>query len=147
MVFRYPSTRHPLHQLRDEVDRLMTGFLGPAGDGILPTMFRGQPPVNVWEKQDAVMVELEAPGIKSDEVDVSVAGGELSIRVTRPDTAEEGVRYHRRERPVGSFSRVVRLPMEVDPDRVEAELRNGVLSITLPKAESAKPRKINVAGG
>jgi HSP20 family protein len=147
MVFRYQSTRHPLHQLRDEVDRLMTGFLGPTGDGILPTMFRGQPPVNVWEKQDAVMVELEAPGIKSDEVDVSVAGGELSIRVTRPDTAEEGVRYHRRERPVGSFSRVVRLPMDVDPNRVEAELRNGVLTITCPKAENAKPRKINVTGG
>ena len=146
MVFGYQTTRHPFHQLRDEVDRLMTGFLGPAADGLWPTMFRGQPAVNVWEKDDALMVEMEAPGIKSDEVDVSVAGGELSIRINRPDTAEEGVKYHRRERPVGSFSRVLRLPMEVDADRVEAELRNGVLSITLPKADSAKPRKINVAG-
>jgi HSP20 family protein len=146
MVFGYQATRHPLHQLRDEMDRLVTGFFGPAADGFLPAVFRGRPAVNVWEKDDALMVELEAAGIKSGEVDVSVAGGELTIRVNRPDTAEEGVKYHRRERPVGSFSRVLRLPIEIDANRVEAELRDGVLTITCPKAESAKPRKINVAG-
>jgi HSP20 family protein len=146
MVFRYQATRHPFHQLRDEVDRLLTGFMGPAAEGYWPTLFRGRPALNVWEKDDALMVELEAPGIKSDQVDVSVVGGELSIRVNRPDTAEEGVKYHRRERPVGSFSRTLRLPMEVDAARIEAELRDGVLSIACPKAESAKPRKINVAG-
>ena len=129
------------------MDRLLTGFLGPAADGLWPTVFRGQPAVNVWEKDDALMVELEVPGIKPDEVDVSVAGDELSIRIDRPDTAEEGVKYHRRERPAGSFSRIVRLPLEVDADKVEAELRDGVLTITCPKAESAKPRKINVASG
>ena len=146
MVFGYQSTRHPLHQLRDEMDRLLTGIVGPAADGLWPAVFRGQPAVNVWEKDDALIVEMEVPGTKSDEVDVSVAGGELSIRINRPDTAEEDVKYHRRERPVGLFSRVVRLPVEVDAGRVEAELRDGVLSITCPKAESAKPRKINVAG-
>jgi HSP20 family protein len=57
---------------------------------------------------------------------------------------KEGVTFHRRERPSGSFVRVVQLPAEVDADRVEAELRNGVLTLTLPKAESARPRKISV---
>ena len=75
-----------------------------------------------------------------------MAGGELSIRVNRPETADEGITYHRRERPVGSFGRAIKLPVEVDAERVEAELRDGVLTVVLPKAESAKPRKIAVTG-
>ena len=144
MVFGYRTTRHPFHQFRDEVDRLLTGVLRPAADGFLPGVFRSQPAINVWEQNDALKVEMEVPSIKSDQLDISVAGGELLVKVNAPDVAEEGVTYHRRERPVGSFSRIVRLPVEVDADRVEADLRDGVLTITLPKAESAKPRKINV---
>jgi HSP20 family protein len=146
MVFGYQSTRHPFHQLRNEVDRLLTGFFGPTADGFLPGVFRNQPPVNVWEQQDTLKVEMELPGIKSEQLDISVAGNELSIKVTRPDVAQEDVTYHRRERPVGAFGRIVRLPVEVDADHVEADLRDGVLTITLPKAENAKPRKINVTG-
>ncbi len=107
-------------------------------------MFRNQPAINVWEQDDALKVEMELPGVKGEQLDISVAGGELSVKVNAPDDAQEGVTYHRRERPVGSFSRIVRLPIEVNADRVEADLRDGVLTITLPKAESAKPRKINV---
>jgi HSP20 family protein len=146
MVFGYQTTRHPFHQLRSEVDRLLTGFLGPAADGFLPGVFRGQPPVNVWEQDDALKVEMELPGVKNEQIEVSVAGDDLSIKVNRPDVDQDGVTYHRRERPVGSFSRVVHLPVPVNADRVEADLRDGVLTITLPKAESAKPRKINVTG-
>jgi HSP20 family protein len=146
MVFGHQTTRHPFHQLRNEVDRLLTGFLGPAADGLLPGVFRGQPPVNVWEQDDALKVELELPGVKNEQIEVSVAGDDLSIKVTRPDVDQDGVTYHRRERPVGSFSRVVHLPVQVNADRVEADLRDGVLTITLPKAESARPRKINVTG-
>ena len=101
MVFGYQSTRHPFHQLRNEVDRLLTGFFGPAADGFLPAVFRSQPAVNVWEQQDALKVEMELPGIKSEQLDISVAGDELSIKVNRPDVAQEGVTYHRRERPGG----------------------------------------------
>jgi HSP20 family protein len=146
MIFGHQTTRHPFNQLRNEVDRLLTGFLGPATDGYHPGVFRSQPPINVWEQQDALKVEMELPGIKGDQLDISVAGDELSIKASRPDVAQEGVTYHRRERPVGAFSRIVRLPIEVDADRVDADLRDGVLTITLPKAESAKPRKINVTG-
>jgi HSP20 family protein len=144
MVFGYRTTRHPLNQFRDEVDRLLTGVLGGRVDGPLCGMLRNQPAVNVWEQNDALKVEMELPGIKSEQLDISVAGGELSVKVNAPDDFREDVTYHRRERPVGSFSRIVRLPVEVDADRVEADLRDGVLTITLPKAESAKPRKINV---
>jgi HSP20 family protein len=144
MVFGYRNARQPLNQLRDEMDRLLTGVFGPGADGILPAVFRSQPAVNVWEQGDALLVEMEVPGVKNDQIDISVAGGELSIKVERPEPADEDVTYHRRERPVGSLTRVLRLPVEVDGDRVEAELRDGVLMITLPKAENAKPRKINV---
>lgn len=145
MVFGYQTSRHPLGQLRDEVDRLFTGVFGSGGNGgFLPQVFRNQPPVNVWDQNDSIVVEMELPGVKNDQIDISVTGAELLLRVNRPDDAQEGVVFHRRERAVGTFSRSLRLPVDVDSSRVEAELRNGVLTITLPKAESAKPRKINV---
>jgi HSP20 family protein len=144
MTFRHLNVPHPLHQFRTEMDRLLSGFLGDVADGAWSGPVRGQPAVNVWEKDDALMVEMELPGVKSDQVDISVAGGELLVKVNRPQLDQEGVTYHRRERPVGSFTRVVRLPAEMDTGRVEAELRDGVLTIKLPKAESAKPRKIHV---
>jgi len=145
MVLGYRNVRHPFRQLREEMDRLLTGYFGPAAEGFLPQMFRNQPAVNVWQLEDALIVEMEVPGIKSEQVEVSVSGGELSIQVNRPETVEEGVTYYRRERPVGSFGRVLRLPVEVNADRVEAKIHDGVLTITLPKTESARPRKIAVS--
>ena len=76
---------------------------------------------------------------------ISIAGGELSLSVERPDVRQENVTYHRRERPLGSFTRVLRLPTDVDADNVEAQLRDGVLTLRLPKAENVKARKITVA--
>jgi HSP20 family protein len=135
----------PFHQLRSEMDRLLNGFLGTASNGgSHSVMGRGQPAVNLWDGKDSLMLELEIPGVKNDQIDISVAGLDLSIKVQRPDIAEEGVTYHRRERPVGDFTRVLRLPCEVNADKVAAELQNGVLTLTLPKAEAAKPRKISV---
>lgn len=145
MTLGYRNPRHPLHQLRDEMDRLWTGVFGPAAEGLLSPVFHGQPAANVWEQNDALLVEMEVPGVKNEQIDISVAGDELSVKINRPEIDQEGVTYHRRERPVGPLTRVLRLPIEVNADKVEAELRDGVLRITLPKAESAKPRKINVA--
>jgi HSP20 family protein len=140
----YYDGRHPLRQLRDEMDRLLTGFMGTAGDGL--SMFRRQPAANIWERPDALVIEIEAPGVKSDQLEISVVGNELSLKINRPEATEEGVTYHRRERPQGTFGRVIRLPIDVNADKVGAELRDGVLTVTLPKAENAKPRKISVAG-
>jgi HSP20 family protein len=144
MVFHYRNVRHPVHQLRHEMDRLLSGWFGPSTRWETQSENRGQPAVNLWELDDALVVESELPGVPGDQLDISVVGGELTIKVERPDLKEEGVTYHRRERPVGSFTRVLRLPADVDSERVQAELRHGVLTIRLPKAESAKPRKIAV---
>jgi HSP20 family protein len=136
---------NPFHQLRSEMDRLLNGFLGNAYDGGgLSVVSRGQPAVNLWDQNDSLMLEMEIPGVKSEQIDISVAGNELTVKVQRPDLAEESITYHRRERPVGDFTRVLPLPCEVDPDKVKAELQNGVLTLTLPKAEAVKPWKINV---
>ncbi len=145
MVLRYMGPRYPVQQLRREMDRLLSGFAGGVGDVSWPLTGRGRPALNAWETDDAFQVELELPGVKGDQIDLSVVGDELTIKVERPDTEQEGVTYHRRERPVGSFARVFRLPLPVDADRVAADMRNGVLTITLPKSESARPRKIPVS--
>ena len=144
MVFRTVNTRHPLNQLRDEMDRLLSGMAESAAANLWSRPGRGHHALNLWEEGDTLKAELEVPGLKQDQVDISVIGGELSIELHRPEMKQEGVVYHRRERPVGDFRRVLRLPADVDPDRVTAQLRDGVLTISLPKAESAKPRKIHV---
>jgi len=144
MVLRSMNPQYPMQQLRREMDRLWSSVVGEAVEPPWTGLVRGRPAVNVWETSEAVFAELEVPGLKNDELDLSVVGDQLSIRVERPDAEQQGVTYHRRERPVGAFTRVLRLPAPVSSDAVEAELKNGVLTVKLPKAEAARPRKIEV---
>ena len=143
MVFR---GNVPLQQLRDEVDRLFTNVLThPTVTGAARLVAgRGFPAVNVWENTENLFVEAEVPGLKAEDLDITVVGDELTIKGQRPDELEGDPAFHRRERGVGSFTRVVRLTSEVDADKVQASLNDGVLLLTLPKAEAAKPRKIQV---
>lgn len=101
--------------------------------------------MNVWDAGQTIMVEMEVPGVKSHEIEISVVENELAVKVEREEKAAEGTTYHRRERSAGSFSRVVRLPVPVVGDQVSADLQDGVLTVTLPKTAAAKPRKIAVA--
>jgi HSP20 family protein len=105
---------------------------------------RGFPAVNVWEDENNLFVEAEVPGLKAEDLDVTVVGDELTIKGERTEDGPAEGAFHRRERGVGSFTRIVRLTSEVDADRVQASLAEGVLLLTLPKAETAKPRKIKV---
>lgn len=145
MVWRQLTSRYPTQHLRREMDRLLTDFFGNMGELPWSTGGPGRPAVNTWEAADSLFVEMEVPGVKSDHVDISVVGNELAVKIERPDMAQEGMTYHRRERGVGTFARVLRLPVEVDSGRVEADLRNGILTITLPKAPTARPHKIRVS--
>jgi len=145
IMVRYRNGFHPLGQLRGEMDRLFGDFFGRSGmaavEGAAPQTF---PAVNVWQRDDAIFVEAEIPGLKSEDVEISVVGNELSLKGRRPNLPEQSAAYHRRERGVGDFNRVLRLPAEIVGDKVEAKLTDGVLLIILPKAEAAKPRKISV---
>ena len=99
------------------------------------------PPVDVLERPDEVIVEVELPGVDPDRVDVEVHDHQLRIRgdVRREVEAEEGG-VLRSERRYGSFSRIITLPAEVDPERADARYRHGVLAIRLPKKEQARRR-------
>jgi len=142
MVFGYSTTRHPIYQLRDEMDRLLSSVF-PGNSW--PAVNRPEgPAVNLWEDDGGLKVEMELPGVKDEQLDISVVERELIVKVEVPESETEGVTYHRRERPVGSFRRAIPLPFEVDAERVSAVLTRGVLEVTLPKAPSALPRKIEV---
>ncbi|MCK6485241.1 MAG: Hsp20/alpha crystallin family protein [Phycisphaerae bacterium] len=135
-------------RLRNEMDRLFqdafdgTLRLDPFGMGGGAAF----PAMNVWEDGDALFVEAEMPGLKMDDIEVVVTGDELTLKGERRETQNANVTYHRRERGVGAFSRVLRLPYAVDVDKVEANLRDGVLTIRVPKSEQARARKIVVKG-
>jgi HSP20 family protein len=104
------------------------------------------PLINLTEDKDRYYVRTELPGLKGDELDIQVTGKNLAISGERKiAAAEEGARYHRREREAGSFSRMIGLPGEVDTEKVEASLENGILTITISKAEIAKPKQISVS--
>ncbi|MBI2825778.1 MAG: Hsp20/alpha crystallin family protein [Planctomycetia bacterium] len=136
-----------VNQLRTEMDRLVGDFFGGVSTAMPRTFasIRAFPAVNVWEKGNELFAEAELAGLKTEDVDISVTGNELTIRGRRPEAAADEALFHRRERGAGEFSRTLRLPYEVDGQHVEATLRDGVLSIRLPKAASARPRKIHVA--
>jgi HSP20 family protein len=140
-MWRTSNGYNPVSTLRSEVDRLFGDYFGQAPAAAV----RAFPALNVWERDDELFVEAELPGLKSDDLDISVVGQQLVIKGRRADfEPAEGVSFHRRERGVGDFMRAIELPVDVDANRVEAKLTDGVLLIRLPKAEAAKPRKIQV---
>jgi HSP20 family protein len=103
------------------------------------------PLTNLTEDTENYYVRAELPGIKSDELDIQVTTEGISISGERKIPKEgENVRYHRREREAGKFSRLINFPAMVDVNNVEASMENGVLKVIVPKSEAAKPRQITV---
>lgn len=150
MIFRrihYPtfnlrSTFEELERMRTEMDRLF----GQATGSILYRPAAGVfPLINQTEDKDHFYVRAELPGVQAEELNISAAGKNLTISGERKIASRgDDVRYHRREREAGNFSRIIALPGDVDVDNVDASLANGVLTVTIPKAEEAKPRPITV---
>ncbi len=131
-----------LERMRRDMDRLFQdlteGIFREPRAGVFPL-------VNVTEGNDNYYVRAELPGIKAEDLDISLTGNSLSIAGERRIRAEdEKANYHRREREAGKFSRVVSLPAQVDPAKVEASCVDGILTVVLPKSEAAKPKQITV---
>jgi HSP20 family protein len=131
-----------LAELRREMLRLFDAVGGEtsatAGAGVFP-------PINITQDNDNFYLRAEVPGIKPGELSISALRNRVSIAGRREIQREsERVSYHRRERAEGSFNRTVTLPTEVDAERVDARYADGILTLTLPKAEEAKPRQIAV---
>lgn len=128
--------------MHNAMERL--NVLSQLWNGGIPRAEAAYPPLNLWDDGECFHAEAELPGFKIGDVDLSVAGCELQIRGRRALEAREGWALHRQERVAGEFSRTIAFPAEIDADKVQAALHDGVLSIVLPKAPSAKPRKIEV---
>jgi HSP20 family protein len=107
---------------------------------------RWMPAVDVREGKEHLEITVELPGLDPKDVDVSVENRVLTIKGSRQfEKATEGETYHRVERAYGSFERSFTLPSNVDPERIKANYRHGVLHLTLPKREEAKPRSISIS--
>lgn len=125
--------------VRRDVETLMGGA---RPNGFAETS--AAPAVNLWETPEALVAELELPGVTHEQLDIQVLGDELTIRGSRTEAQPEGAVLHRRERRTGEFARKLQLPFPVNGDQVQATLRDGILQIHLPKAREAMPRKIEV---
>ena len=134
-----------LVSLREAMDRLFeesvvrphAGWLAPLGNGSLA--------VDMYETDDEVVVKTAVPGIKSEDIDVSITGDVLTIKgETKAEEKVEKANYIRQERRYGAFSRSLTLPSTVVADKATAEFENGILTLTLPKAEEVKPKTIKI---
>jgi HSP20 family protein len=133
--------------LRGEMDEWFDSFFrrrGRPANG-----FIWAPPVNVREDEDALYVEAELPGLTRDEIQLSVENGVLTITGEKREERTEGKpegEVHVFERRYGRFERRLTLPTNVDAEKIRARYENGVLGVTLPKTEEAKPRQIQIEG-
>lgn len=128
--------------MRKDMDRLMDEFFS------VPSAARsgwGLPMIDLYQTDDEVVVKATLPGLEPDDLDIQVVGDTLTIRgeVTKEEDQKEKT-YHIREHQYQSFSRSVTLPVLVKSDKAVAEMKNGVLTLTLPKAEETKPKVITV---
>ena len=127
--------------LQNEMSRFMNGLL--EGNG--RTNQAWVPALDVWETENEIVYALDLPGIPEEKISVELDEGALTISAERERTEEESQdRFYRYERRFGSFSRTIGLPQGTDEGSVKAEYKNGVLTVTLPKKEIAKPRQVKV---
>jgi len=136
-----------MRRVHDMLDRAFEeGLIGNVNDGL--SLYEGLAPVDVYQTDDAIVVEAAMPGVKPEDVDISVTGDTLTIRgevrEVKSTDSGEGRQYHVRERRYSRFARSLTLPSMVDANKAEAEIENGILTLTIPKAEEAKPRQITV---
>lgn len=131
-----------LSSLRDEINRL---FEAPA-DGSGSDVFNlWSPALDLYENNDALVLRAELPGMKKEEIDISLHENSITISGERKNEKKyEGSETSRSERFFGRFQRTLGLPKKVDPAGVKANYRDGILTVTLPKAEEAKPRQIAI---
>lgn len=145
MADKYLKKWEPFRELvtlRDEMDRIFESFFGD-----YPVMREGfwAPVIDISENNGNIEVKAEIPGMKKDDIKISVRDNMLSITGERKQENEtKDKKFHRIERFYGKFSRNIRLPADVDADKVKATYKDGILNITLPKPESMKKKEIEV---
>lgn len=134
-----------LTSLRDEIDRLFEAPLSSLTELSQPFSGGWAPAVDLYEDRDNYLVKMELPGMKKEEIDISLHDGVLSISGERKEEDKhEDAETYRSERFFGRFQRSITLPALVDGAKVNAGYRDGILTVTLPKSEEAKPKQITI---
>ena len=135
-------------ELRREVDGLL-GTVGRSGWPASPfaTELDAGPDIELEDEGQRFVLRIEAPGVSERDVEISYDHGAVTLRVTRDTSPPDGWTAHRRERTSYRFARTVSLPTNIDPERAEATLRDGIVEISLPKIPAAQPRRLTVRSG
>jgi HSP20 family protein len=125
-----------LRRMQSEMNRLFSGYTPAARDF---------PPINIWLGDNRVVVTGELPGVTRDDVTISLQEDVLTLEGARqPKPQQHDVKWQRRERAYGTFSRAIQLPFRVDTDKVQARFNNGILEIELERLEADRPKKIQI---
>ena len=129
--------------LQDRLNRYFTDPTRSAGEDA--TLGTWMPAVDIFEKEDNVVLRAELPGMKEKDIDVHVKNGILTLRGERKrETEVSNESFHRAERYYGTFTRTFALPTTVDVQKISAQYKDGLLEVVLPKAEAAKPKRIEI---
>jgi len=140
-MFRQPIIWQELDRLRRDMDRLFEGST-PRWQRTRSGSF---PAVNMWTKDDdGVILTADLPGVAAEDLNVSVTGDTLTLSGSRTLEKEGNRQYHRQERAHGTFNRTIQLPYSINQNKVDAQLQNGLLKLTLPRAEAEKPQQISI---
>ena len=139
------ATMQELEQWRNRL--MQSGVQNPLQGGDAENTARlWAPVVDVSETKDAIVLEAELPGIKKDEIDIQLNGDTLVLRGERKfEQTQRGEQFHRIERQYGAWQRSFQIEVPIDAQNVAANYENGVLTVTLPKAEAVKPRQIQIS--
>ena len=136
--------RH-LSVLRDEIDRLFESPLEELTRSSQQFLSGWLPTLDLYEDRDRLVLKAEIPGMRKEDIEISLHGEVLTLSGERKeDDAFDKAETYRAERFLGKFQRTITLPMTVDPSKVQASYKDGILTVTLPKAEEAKPKQIEV---
>ena len=142
---------NPANEMASLTDRMERLFSEMSGRGFIrggeerPLRGAWVPAVNIVEREDAIVISADLPGMRPEDVEVTVEQGTLSIRGERKlEEKKEGETYHRVERLYGLFERTFSLPNTIDTEKIEARFRNGEMHLTLPKREESKPRSVKI---
>ncbi|HWQ14372.1 MAG TPA: Hsp20/alpha crystallin family protein [Roseiflexaceae bacterium] len=129
--------------LRDAMNQLLTeSFVRPRG-----WAGAGQVPLDLYETEQEYVAKLAVPGLRPDNFEITAQQNVLTIKGHTQTEPQEGVRYHVREHRFGDFSRTIQFPTAVETERIKANLADGILTIRVPKAEAARPKRITVKAG
>lgn len=140
----FDRTYGDMNRLRSRMNRLFADFDGAHGRGYGWRVADGAPRTNLYDNGDKLEIRAEVPGFSKNDITIKIQGNYLEVSGNRKSDAPDGYKAHRVERGITSFTRSFTLPSDIDSEKVQASLKDGILTLTLPKLEAAKPKQVTI---